>query len=69
MGCRPAAPVRPLTPEEKIERDKRDFVATCMVGGIFGFVVLLGLGQTALQLKTWRKNTARPKQPWEREPF
>ncbi len=40
-----------------------------MVGGIFGFVVLLGLGQTALQLKTWRKHVARPKQPWEREPF
>ena len=69
MGCRPAAPVRPLTPEEKIERDKRDFVAACMVGGIFGIVALMGLGQAALQVKTWRREMARPKEPWENLPF
>lgn len=46
-------------------KERREFVATLMMGGVFGVVILIGLGQTALQIYEYKQKAARPRQPWE----
>lgn len=36
-----------------------------MMGGVFGAIVLMGIGQVALQLAAYRQKTSRPREPWE----
>ena len=59
LGCGPPRFDRPLTPQQKLEREQGEFGASCLAGGFLGLVVLMGLGQIALQVVAWRQEAAR----------
>jgi hypothetical protein len=58
LGCGPPRIDRPLSEEEKLDRETHSFAASCFVVGFLGAVMLFGLSQIALQIVAHRRDSA-----------